>query len=193
MKKYTFFLLLILGLVSSKAQGLDTMRFVSQGVLQTWMALLTDYKTHPVVHLYDYDLCQKHAEYLNRFLHRRITFSEFKKAVKYPEKRQYVPFFVYDLRSIPVTVNEHTYDWAIRVEDYEYPDSPESLAAMLEKVLRCTSLAISPISKTPGLVIISEGNLNNYNYAKLKPILNKKGIDCFLLSPLIRMYREGEK
>ncbi|MBX7240364.1 MAG: hypothetical protein K1X92_01350 [Bacteroidia bacterium] len=193
MKKYILLLLMITGVFGLRAQALDTMRFVSQGVLQTWMALMTDYKTHPQVHLYDYDLCQKHGDYLNRFLHRSITFPEFKKAVRYPEKRQYVPFFVYDLRKIPVTLNGNTYEWAIRVEDYEYPDTPESLADMLAKVLRYTAPELTSITHTKGLVIIAEGNLNNYNYAKLKPLLSKKGVDFFLLSPLIRMYREGEK
>ena len=188
MKKLICLVVLFFETISVNAQDLDTMRFVSQGVLQTWMALLVDYKTNPKVYIYDYDVCQKHGDYLNRYLHRAVLFKDFKRAVRYPERREYVPFFVYDLREIPITVNGYTYEWAIRVEDYEYADTPASLAEMLEKVAACTAPEL-PMMHTKGLIIIAEGNVNNYNYAKLKPILSAKGVDCHLLSPLIAKYK----
>ncbi len=143
--------------------------------IPAWVAVATDWQTKPTIHCYDSKIYKGHADFVNRGLGRKIMFPQFKNLVKSHEKRQYIPFFIYDLRKKPFVFergqgNVLTYNWAIRLEDYEYDDSPEELAATIQKLHDLVRTEM-PFLATKGLIVLSNGGTNNFNITKLKGIL----------------------
>lgn len=182
------FFLMCLGL---SAQILDSMLFLSHEKIPTLIALGTDWQTSPKIHIYDYKKYPKHAIFLNNVLHVKVQFKDFKHLVSDPKKRQYVPFFIFDLSEKPLVIAEKNYYWAVRVEDYSFKDSPESLANLMGKVMDLVG-ENPDFSQSAGVLVIAEGGTNNYNMAKLKPLLEKSGHTVCALKEIYRLFEVGK-
>lgn len=150
----------------AKLVAQDSLQFLAYSNIPTWVAVASDWQTKPVIHLYDSKVYKGHADFVNRGLGRKIMFPEFKKLCMQPEKRQYFPFFIYDLRKKPMLLEGKKYDWAIRLEDYEYQDSPEILAKNLQKLHDLIRSQI-PALHSAGLIVLTAGGKNNFNLNKL--------------------------
>lgn len=167
---YSFMLLFSINIA---AQPLDSLRFISHEKIQTWIALGTDWQIKPKIHIYDYKKYPKHAIFLNNVLKQKVQFKDFRNLVNDPQKRLYVPFFIFDLRENPLKINEKSYDWAVRIEDYTFKDSPESLANLMCKVMDLLQKEMT-FMHSKGILVIAEGGKNNYTMAKLQPFLKER-------------------
>lgn len=172
MKKYLFLFFSFLAL-HIQAQPLDSLRFISHEKIQTWIALATDWRQSPKIHIYDYKKYPKHAIFLNNVLKQKVQFKDFRNLVNDPQKRQYIPFFIFDLRDKPLKIGETSYDWAVRIEDYTFKDSPESLANVMCKIMDLLQKEMT-FMHSKGILVIAEGGKNNYVMEKLQPFLKEK-------------------
>lgn len=170
-----------------QAQALDSIRFLSHNGIPTWIGIATDWQREAKVHLYDYRRYPKHALFLNECLKEKVQFKDFRNLVNTPSQRRYVPFFVFDLREKPLSVNGQHYDWAVRVEDYTYRDSPQSLANMMMKLMDLVRAQL-PMMQTQGLIVIAEGGKNNYNMPALKPLLAARKYEVCTLKALLKRF-----
>lgn len=181
-------------LLSSKVMAQDSLQFLAYGNIPIWVAVATDWQTKPVIHLYDSKIYKGHADFINRGLGRKIMFPEFKRLCMSHEKRQYLPFFVYDLRSKPISLDTQDknskYEWAIRIEDYEYDDSPEELAQNIRKLHDLLRQKM-PFLNTNGLIVLSNGGTNNFNIIKLAQPLKQKGLNYCTLQTIMNHFKSA--
>jgi len=112
-------------------------QYLSYQRVPTWSAVVSDWKSDtPQLHVYDYDQYPGHAEFVSRGLRTGISFSQFTQQVRDPAERNYVPLFLFDLRSSPIELDGETYLWAARMEDYSYEDTPDEMAGTVAKLNR---------------------------------------------------------
>ncbi len=172
----------------------DSLQFLAYSNIPTWVAVASDWQTKPVIHLYDSQTYKGHADFVNRGLGRKIMFPEFKNLVKSYQKRQYLPFFIYDLRKKPLVYSdkgEHVFHWAIRLEDYQYDDSPEDLAATIKKLHDLVRTQM-PFLHTKGIIILSAGGTNNFNTTKLAQPLTQNGMYYCSLQKLMTHFKASK-
>lgn len=175
------------GVFGAKVFAQDSLQFLAYSNIPTWVAVASDWQTKPVIHLYDSKVYKGHADFVNRGLGRKIMFPEFKNLVKSHQKRQYIPFFIYDLRKKPFVYTdktEHLFQWAIRLEDYQYDDSPEDLAQTIKKLHDLVRTQM-PFLQTKGMIILTAGGTNNFNITKLAQPLSQNGMDYCSLQKLM--------
>lgn len=175
------------GVFGAKVFAQDSLQFLAYSNIPTWVAVASDWQTKPVIHLYDSKVYKGHADFVNRGLGRKIMFPEFKNLVKSHQKRQYIPFFIYDLRKKPFVYTdktEHVFQWAIRLEDYQYDDSPEDLAQTIKKLHDLVRTQM-PFLHTKGIIILTAGGTNNFNITKLAQPLAQNGMEYCSLQKLM--------
>jgi hypothetical protein len=103
-------------------------QFVSYDKIPTWKGLAADWnKSKVVVHLFDVNKYKGHGNFVCNGLNTGLRFSQFKELVRHPNKRVYLPIFLYDLRTMPIQKGGKKYTWAVRVEDYSYTDDRWSM------------------------------------------------------------------
>ncbi|MFN7975389.1 MAG: PEP/pyruvate-binding domain-containing protein [Acidobacteriota bacterium] len=133
-------------------------QFLSFGIVPTWEGVVSDWKTSPEIHLYDSKVFVGHAEFVSRGLRTGITFRQFKDDVRDPASRQYVPFYLYDLRQAPVDVDGKKRFWALRLVSYQYHDTREEMAATVGKVLALVDAVMANAEghRVDGLAILAK-------------------------------------
>ena len=151
-------LLFIISLLSFNillAQNSD-LRFISYGTLPTWSGVAVDWNTSPKIHIYDTKIYQGHSEFVARGLGRKIRFAEFKKLSKESKIREFFPFFLYDLKEKPYKTKQGNFNWAVRLENYNYDDKPEHLAQEMLKLKKMIA-GLDKNFTQEGLIILTEG------------------------------------
>src|SRR5262245_43435440 len=95
----------------------ESIQFVSYGGIPTWTGVASNWKVGPpIIHLYDSRTYRGHADFVSRGLKAALTFRQFKQQVQDPESREYLPFFLYDLRRFPYPIGPREYRFAVRLE-----------------------------------------------------------------------------
>lgn len=171
------------------AQSLKPAQFLSFEYVPTWVGLISDWQATPRVHFYDTSQYKGHATFVNKGLKRTITFDQFKKLVRAPASRQYLPVFVYDLQTMPVRIGSQTYEWVLMVEDYSYQDTPEQIVGMLQKAYQTMQQFLT---KEPyklgknGLILLAKNKANKINIDLIFK-LNKLGLEGITSSKLLEL------
>lgn len=186
-------LLFIISLLSFNillAQNSD-LRFISYGTLPTWSGIAVDWNTSPKIHIYDTKIYQGHSEFVARGLGRKIRFAEFKKLSKESKIREFFPFFLYDLKEKPYKTKQGNFNWAVRLENYNYDDKPEHLAQEMLKLKKMIA-GLDKNFTQEGLIILTEGENNPLSTTKLGKLLDKSSTAYIKLSQLIK-HVDGKK
>lgn len=103
-------------------------QFVSYDNIPTWKGLASNWNhSKAKIHLFDVEKYKGHGNYVCNGLKTGLRFSQFKELVRHPNKRVYLPIFLYDLRTLPIQKGGKTYTWAVRLEDYNYTDDRLSM------------------------------------------------------------------
>lgn len=163
---YTFIIIITaIAAPSATAQTdaeLRQWQFMSYGKIPTWTGVAADWqKTTPTIHLYDNDEYKGHATFVMNKLKHQLNFKQFKALVSDPQKRQYIPFFLYDLRAFPLKENGKIYDWALMVEDYQFTDTDEQIAQLL---LRLANLIPQKVAfQHNGIILLANNPANKVN------------------------------
>ena len=153
-------------------------QYLSYQRVPTWSAVVSDWKSDtPQVHVYDSDQYPGHAEFVSRGLRTGITFPQFTQQVRDPAGRNYVPLFLFDLRSSPIELDGGTYRWAARIEDYAYEDTPEEMAGTVDKLNRSlvAYLRSQSVDDASVLVVLSENPNVQPNFG-IEETLRARGI-----------------
>jgi hypothetical protein len=180
-------LLLVLTILSfniASAQSSE-LSFISYGNLPTWSGVAVDWNSSPKLHIYDTKVYQGHSEFVARGLGRKIRFSEFKKLSKESKIREYMPFFLYDLTTKPYKNKQGSFNWAIRLENYNYDDKPNHLA---EEILKLNKM-VSELDKSfsgKGLIVLTEGDNSSLGVTKLGKLLTKSSESYITLNQLLK-------
>jgi hypothetical protein len=181
MKKYLVLLLVVMCLWGAiHAQNVYNDRqyqFLSFEAIPTWTGVATDWdKAKPQIHLYDAIQYKGHAQYISVALKTGITFAQFKEKVREYGTRQYMPFFLFDLRKKPPVIEGKSYSWALRIEDYAYRDNEKQ---MTETTLRLLSTVQAYISAATGKasngIVILATNLESQPNINIAPAVNSAG------------------
>ena len=166
-------------------------QFLSFEKIPTWVGVVSNWQSSvPKVHLYDPIAYKGHAQFVSVGLKTGINFQQFKAQVQQASTRQYMPFFLFDLRDSPITISGIDYKWAVRIEDYRYKDPTSQMADESLKLMNILSnyihqqsgqrsngiiiLATNPAA-TPNSSIASTLNANNYPNLTRNALLNKVG------------------
>lgn len=112
-------------------------QFVSYEHLPTWKGLASNWNESKVeVHLFDVEKYKGHGNYVCHGLKTGLKFSQFKELVRHPNKRIYLPIFLYDLRTMPIQKGGQKYTWALRLEDYSYTDDRLSMEQTFVRLMK---------------------------------------------------------
>ncbi|MFH2142875.1 MAG: PEP/pyruvate-binding domain-containing protein [Bacteroidota bacterium] len=152
-------------------------QYLSFGLIPTWSCVASDWdKNSPQIHLYDYIIYKGHGDFVSKGLKTGITFKQFKEQVRTFETRKYLPFFLFDLRKSEVMMDSVRYEWAVRIEDYSYYDTPEQMAETTLRLLNEIKKYISIRSgkESHGIIILAK-NINSKPNISIAPEMNKSG------------------
>ncbi|MBK8395383.1 MAG: hypothetical protein IPL26_09095 [Leptospiraceae bacterium] len=172
------------------AQNSD-LSFISYGVIPTWTGVAVDWNTSPKIHIYDSKIYKGHSEFVARGLGRKIRFDEFKKLTKEYKVREFLPFFLYDLKDKPYKTKQGNVNWAVRLENYNYNDNPEHLAKEIVKLKEMVSIIDNSFT-TNGLIILTEGEKDPLSVKNLGKWLDKSSESYIKFSQFIK-YIDGKK
>lgn len=112
-------------------------QFISYDKIPTWKGLALNWKqSKAAIHLFDVEKYKGHGNYVCHGLKTGLRFSQFKELVRHPEKRVYLPIFLYDLREMPIQKEGKTYTWAVRLEDYSYTDNRLSMEQTFVRLMK---------------------------------------------------------
>lgn len=164
-------------------------QFLSFEAVPTWTGVASDWdKGTAQIHLYDPIQYKGHAQYISVALKTGITFAQFKEQVREYSSRKYMPFFLFDLRKHPVTVEGKTCTWAVRVEDYGYRDNPEQMATTTLRLLRTLTdyIRMATGKSTHGIIILATNPESQPNTG-IAPILNQAGFPNKTVTQLIAL------
>ena len=96
-------------------------------------------------HIYDTKVYQGHSEFVARGLGRKIRFAEFKNLSRQSKKREYMPFFLYDLNSKPFKkINRIVLIGQYDLENYAYDDDAPN--HLLEEIIKLSKM-VSQLDK----------------------------------------------
>ena len=163
-------------------------QFIAYEAIPAWTGVASGWHTSsPAIHLYDGQKYKGHAEFVSRGLKTGITFKQFKENVMQYNGRKYVPFFLYDLRKNPLTIEGRKYTWAVRLEDYGYTDSQQQMEETVIQLMK----QLSAFTKQKGMLILATSNAVKPN-SIVKEQAEKQGIQTLTLSKLIE-HAKGSK
>ena len=180
-------LLLVLTILSfntASAQSSE-LSFISYGNLPTFSGVAVDWNSSPKLHIYDTKVYPGHSEFVARGLGRKIRFSEFKRLSRESKIREYMPFFLYSLTTKPYKNKQGSFNWAIRLENYNYDDKSNHLAEEILKLNKMVSLLDKSFSGK-GLIVLTEGDNSPLGVTKLGKFLTKASESYITLNQLIK-------
>lgn len=112
-------------------------QFIAYDKIPTWKGVAADWnKSRAIIHLFDTEKYKGHANYVCYGMKTGILFAQFKELVRRPDKRVYLPIFLYDLRKMPIAINGKKYKWAVRLEDYSYTDDRASMEQTFKRLMQ---------------------------------------------------------
>jgi hypothetical protein len=114
-------------------QALD-LRVVSHDKILMWEGIVKDVgKPNAEVHLIDTKRFDGHLGYTQNALGRGTQYTEnnFFSEIQYPAQRRYMPFFLFDFRNAPITIDGKTFKWVMNIRRYNYRDDEKQLADLL--------------------------------------------------------------
>lgn len=157
-------------------------QFQSYEHLPTWKAVASNWqKAKATLHLFDIHTYKGHGNFVCYGLKTGLKFTQFKELVRHPEKRQYLPLFIYDLREQPIVKEGKKYTWALRLEDYNYTDDQ---ASMGQTFLRLLTTAQEQLKIGEGIAILAKSDKVQPNFS-IKHQLEKAGYKVMTLTQLI--------
>lgn len=160
--------------VPTDATNLTDKQFLSYGKIPTWTGVASDWHTpNPKINLYDTKRYKGHSTYVMSVLKGCKNFSEFKSMVSTPGNRHYLPFFLYDLRTMPISVKNKSYDWAIWVEDYSFTDTDAQIEQFLLRLAKLIPAQV-PNFGNKGIILLANNSQNKINQ-RLAPTLLANG------------------
>lgn len=162
-------------------------QYLSYQRVPTWSAVVSDWKSDtPQIHVYDSDQYLGHAEFVSRGLRTGISFSQFAQQVRDPAERNYVPLFLFDLRSSPIELDGETYRWATRMEDYAYEDTPEEMSGTVDKLNRSLVAYLrSQSADDASVLVVLSANANVQPNFGIEDTLRARGIAGISLPDLL--------
>lgn len=176
---------LILFLVSINLYTESDIRFISYGKIPTWSGIGISWNKEPKVLFYDSSVYKGHSEFVSKALSKNINFSEFKKLSKFKESREYFPFFVYDLsEKIYKKKKTEKINWALRIEDYNYTDSPLEISNEIKKLVQLILEKEPSFSDKP--ILILQKNDSSMSEKKISKFL--KEFEILDLNDLIKHF-----
>lgn len=177
---------LAFGTSLANAQPDVAKQFSAYGCIPAWVGVASNWQHEkPQVHFYPPSQYPGHADFVSRGLNTGITFSQFKQQVSHPQSRNYLPFFVYDLRKKPLTIEGKLCHWVLHVEDYSYSDSPEEMAQSVLKLLEVLESEL--IGFGAGAVVLSR-NAEGRPNVRIAPRLSKAGYSNVTTTQLVQHF-----
>jgi hypothetical protein len=167
------------------SQNIESYQFMAFGALPTWSAVAVDWQTKPKLYVYDPKETRGHAEFVNKKLGRLITFKQFKELASTSAQRQYLPFFIYDLKDKPLMVQGKSYTYAVRLEDYEFDDTPKAMANEVEKLMKLMPTLAKRFGND-GLVVINLRPNDALNINAIGSFLKAKKLEMVSTTTLIK-------
>ena len=125
----------------------------------------------PTLHLYAPTDYTGHANFVSRGRRAGVTFAEFKRRVRDPRVRRWLPFFLYDVSGSPLTRDGTARTWALQLEDYAYTDTPAELTAAVARLAGLVRAARG----APGVVILARSDQVRPN-TSMAPDLLRAGV-----------------
>lgn len=117
------------------AQQATDLRVVSHDKILMWEGIVNGIgKPNPEVHLIDTKKFDGHLGYTQNALGRGKQYTEnnFFTEIQYPgAQRRYMPFFLFDFRSAPITIDGKSFKWVMNIRRYNYRDDEKQLADLL--------------------------------------------------------------
>lgn len=157
-------------------------QFTAYEHLATWKGVASNWqKDKATIHLFDINTYKGHSSFVCYGLKTGLKFTQFKELVRHPQKRQYLPLFVYDLREQPLIREGKSYTWALRLEDYSYTDDQ---ASMEQAFLRLMQTAQQQFKIGEGIAILASTSTVQPNFS-IKNKLEKAGYKVMTLTQLI--------
>jgi len=158
---------------TSFAQPPAHYQFLAYKCIPAWVGVASHWnQTDAQLHFYPPSQYPGHADFVSKGLKTGINFSQFKQQVMHYQSRQYMPFFVYDLRQKPIILQETTCHWVLHIEDYSYTDSPQEMTATVLRLLKAMSAQLQNMGE--GAVILS-GNTKAQPNIKMVASLEENG------------------
>jgi hypothetical protein len=112
-------------------------QFVSYDKIPTWKGVAINWgQSQEAIHLFDVEKHKGHGNYVCYGLKTGLLFGQFKELVRHPNKRVYLPIFLYDLRTMPIEKGGKKYTWAVRLEDYSYTDDRLSMEKTFVRLMK---------------------------------------------------------
>lgn len=170
-------------------------QFVSYDKIPTWKGLAANWDQSKVeIHLFDVKKYKGHGNYVCYGLKTGLRFSQFKELVRHPNKRVYLPIFLYDLRTMPIQKGNQKYTWAVRMEDYSYTDDPLSMerdfVRLMQAVEAYIQAQIPNVGK--GIAILSSPSASLPNLT-IRAGVEQAGYATMTLSAMIAGAKKNTK
>lgn len=161
-------------------------QFLAYKCIPAWVGVASNWdKTEAKLHFYPPSQYPGHADFVSKGLKTGINFSQFKQQVMHYQSRKYLPFFVYDLRQNPITLQGTTCHWVLHMEDYSYTDSPEEMAATVLRLLNTMSTELQKMGK--GAVVLTS-NTKGHPNIRMAAKLEEKGYYHVSTTQVIRHF-----
>ncbi len=162
--------------------------FIAYDRLPSYMALASKMQEpQAAISWLDHKKYKGHADYVSTVLNKSISFKQFKAAVRDPANREYLPIFVHDLRTMPVTIAQKKYKWAMRVVGYHYLDGAKDMA---NSVLKAANAVERELEKTTpnvgkGLILLAT-NPDVKPNSNIAEALKKQGFGSCTVTELLQ-------
>ena len=163
-------------------------QFIAYDCIPTWKAVVADMdKPKGEVHLFDVKKYKGHGSYVSSGMKTGLKFAQFKELVRHPEKRVYLPIFVYDLSRTPIYIEGATYTWAVRLEHYNYTDNPISMGKTMLRMMRAVEKKLKGYSSKAGkgIVILASEKAPLPNMT-VKDVLADAGYPALTITSMIK-------
>lgn len=118
-------------------QQVNDLRIVSHDKILMWEGIIDRIgKPNAEVHLIDTKRFDGHLGYTQHALKRGAQYTEnnFFSEIQFPAQRRYMPFFLFDFRNAPITIDGKSFKWVMNIRRYNYRDDEKQLANLLVQV-----------------------------------------------------------
>lgn len=169
-------------------------QFIAYDKIPTWKGVATNWnESLKKVYLFDVEQYKGHGNFVCYGLKTGLRFNQFKELVRHPDKRVYLPIFLYDLRTMPIQKDGQVYTWAVRLEDYSYTDSRWSMertfVELMEVVEQYIKQQVPEVGK--GIAILASPSASLPNLT-IREGIEKAGYATMTLGELIKRASKKE-
>lgn len=169
-------------------------QFIAYDKIPTWKGLAANWdQSNPKIYLFDVEQYKGHGNYVCYGLKTGLRFSQFKELVRAPKKRVYLPIFLYDLRTMPITKAGKKYAWAVRLEDYSYLDDRQSMEKTFVRLMKAVDAYIQEQDPDlgPGIALLASPSAALPNLT-IREGVEQAGYTTMTLSQLIAETKKGD-